>query len=205
MAHGNFLRLLLVLERTCGALVGELGALEMDTHAARTKAQAILLGHPVANLGRSPRAGAFADRGADSFQHGRGELGGVAAAGLVGEGVKATGNEGFDPGADGLLVELEVARDLGHTPGGIREADHFEAITRVGGEARLPRAALEFVTVVIGQGDAVPGQQPTRFYELCPATHLAQIMGHDSLDTTLLYVRGSRRDLQREVEKIAWT
>ena len=95
--------------------------------------------------------------------------------GLVGEGVKATGNEGFDPGADGLLVELEVARDLGHTPGGIREADHFEAITRVGGEARLPRAALEFVTLVIGQGDAVHGQQPTRFYELCPATHLAKI------------------------------
>lgn len=37
-----------------------------------------------------------------------------------------------------------------------------------------------------------------------PLHRLAQIMGHDSLDTTLLYIRGSRRDLQPEVEKIAW-
>jgi integrase/recombinase XerD len=38
-----------------------------------------------------------------------------------------------------------------------------------------------------------------------PLHRLAQIMGHDSLDTTLLYVRGTRQDLQQEVEKIAWT
>ena len=37
-----------------------------------------------------------------------------------------------------------------------------------------------------------------------PLHRLAQIMGHDSLDTTLLYVRGTKADLQREVEKIAW-
>jgi len=29
-------------------------------------------------------------------------------------------------------------------------------------------------------------------------------MGHDSLDTTLIYIRGMRKDLQSEVEKIAW-
>lgn len=34
-------------------------------------------------------------------------------------------------------------------------------------------------------------------------THrLAQIMGHDSLDTTLIYVRGTKNDLQKEVEKM---
>lgn len=38
-----------------------------------------------------------------------------------------------------------------------------------------------------------------------PLHRLAQIMGHDSLDTTLLYVRGTKQDLQQEVEKIAWT
>lgn len=38
-----------------------------------------------------------------------------------------------------------------------------------------------------------------------PLHRLAQLMGHDSLDTTLLYVRGTRQDLQQEVEKIAWT
>jgi len=37
-----------------------------------------------------------------------------------------------------------------------------------------------------------------------PLHRLAQIMGHDSLDTTLLYIRGTARDLQHEVEKIAW-
>ncbi len=30
-------------------------------------------------------------------------------------------------------------------------------------------------------------------------------MGHDSLDTTMLYVRGTKQDLQQDVEKIAWT
>ncbi len=44
-----------------------------------------------------------------------------------------------------------------------------------------------------------------RMAESVPLHRLAQIMGHDSLDTMLLYIRGSRRDLQREVEKIAWT
>lgn len=33
---------------------------------------------------------------------------------------------------------------------------------------------------------------------------LAQIMGHDSLDTTMVYVRGTQGDLQRAVEDIAW-
>jgi integrase/recombinase XerD len=38
-----------------------------------------------------------------------------------------------------------------------------------------------------------------------PLHRLAQIMGHDSLDTTLIYIRGTRKDLQTEVEKIAWS
>jgi integrase/recombinase XerC len=37
--------------------------------------------------------------------------------------------------------------------------------------------------------------------ELVPLHRLAQIMGHDSLDTTMLYIRGTKQD----VEKIAWT
>jgi integrase/recombinase XerD len=43
-----------------------------------------------------------------------------------------------------------------------------------------------------------------RMAEAVPIHRLAQIMGHDSLDTTMLYIRGTRSDLQREVEKIAW-
>jgi integrase/recombinase XerC len=44
-----------------------------------------------------------------------------------------------------------------------------------------------------------------RMAESVPLHRLAQIMGHDSLDTTMIYVRGTRSDLQREVEKIAWS
>lgn len=40
--------------------------------------------------------------------------------------------------------------------------------------------------------------------EKTPLHRLAQIMGHDSLDTTMIYVQATRADLQSEVEKIAW-
>jgi integrase/recombinase XerD len=43
-----------------------------------------------------------------------------------------------------------------------------------------------------------------RMAEVVPFHRLAQIMGHDSLDTTMLYVRGTKQDLQQDVEKIAW-
>lgn len=43
-----------------------------------------------------------------------------------------------------------------------------------------------------------------RMAESVPLHRLAQIMGHDSLDTTMIYVRGTQQDLQTEVEKIAW-
>jgi integrase/recombinase XerD len=38
-----------------------------------------------------------------------------------------------------------------------------------------------------------------------PLHRLAQIMGHDSLDTTMVYVRGTQGDLQQAVEEIAWS
>lgn len=43
-----------------------------------------------------------------------------------------------------------------------------------------------------------------RMAEAVPLHRLAQIIGHDSLDTTMLYVRGTKQDLQQDVEKIAW-
>jgi len=33
---------------------------------------------------------------------------------------------------------------------------------------------------------------------------VAELMGHDSLDTTRLYIKGTQADLQRAVETIAW-
>jgi integrase/recombinase XerC len=43
-----------------------------------------------------------------------------------------------------------------------------------------------------------------RMAERTPLHRLAQIMGHDSLDTTMLYVKGTQQDLQQAVETIAW-
>ncbi len=44
-----------------------------------------------------------------------------------------------------------------------------------------------------------------RMAESVPLHRLAQIMGHDSLDTTRLYIQGTKQDLQEAVETIAWT
>ena len=43
-----------------------------------------------------------------------------------------------------------------------------------------------------------------RMAEKTPLHRLAQIMGHDSLDTTMVYVKGTQGDLQNAVEEIAW-
>jgi integrase/recombinase XerC len=43
-----------------------------------------------------------------------------------------------------------------------------------------------------------------RMAQTVPLHRLAQLMGHDSVDTTLRYVRGTRQDLQQSVEPIAW-
>ena len=40
--------------------------------------------------------------------------------------------------------------------------------------------------------------------ERVPLRRLAQIMGHDSLDTTRIDTQDTPEDLHREVEKIAW-
>jgi integrase/recombinase XerD len=56
--------------------------------------------------------------------------------------------------------------------------------------------------------DVSPHDLRHRFgYEMAkrvPLHRLAQIMGHDSLDTTMVYVRGTQGDLQRAVEERAW-
>jgi integrase/recombinase XerC len=43
-----------------------------------------------------------------------------------------------------------------------------------------------------------------RMAQSVPLHRLAQLMGHDSLDTTLIYVQGTKEDLQQAVETIAW-
>ena len=62
--------------------------------------------------------------------------------------------------------------------------------------------------VRVHMGDISPHDLRHRFgyrmAEVVPLHRLAQIMAHDSLDTTMLYVRGTKQDLQQDVEKIAW-
>lgn len=43
-----------------------------------------------------------------------------------------------------------------------------------------------------------------RMAEVVPLHRLAQIMGHNSLDTTMIYIRGTQGDQKREIDKIAW-
>jgi integrase/recombinase XerD len=78
-------------------------------------------------------------------------------------------------------------------------------------KALTGRALGHLVTKYAGQAevaDVSPHDLRHRFgyrmAEVVPLHRLAQIMGHDSLDTTLLYIRGTKQDLQSDVEKIAW-
>ena len=43
-----------------------------------------------------------------------------------------------------------------------------------------------------------------RMAEVIPLYRLTQIMGSGSLDTTMFYIRGTKQDSERNVEKIAW-
>lgn len=79
-------------------------------------------------------------------------------------------------------------------------------------EALTERALGHFITKYARRAhliDVSPHDLRHRFgyrmAEVVPLHRLAQIMGHDSLDTTMLYIRGTKQDLQHDVEKIAWT
>ena len=77
----------------------------------------------------------------------------------------------------------------------------------------LSERALGYIVKKYAQGARLPDVSPHdlrhrfgyRMAESVPLHRLAQIMGHDSLDTTKLYIQGTKHDLQRAVETIAWT
>ena len=79
-------------------------------------------------------------------------------------------------------------------------------------EALTERALGHLITKYARQAhivDVSPHDLRHRFgycmAEVVPLHRLAQIMEHDSLDTTILYIRGTKQDLQHDVEQIAWT
>jgi len=77
----------------------------------------------------------------------------------------------------------------------------------------LSERALGYIVKKYAQAAKLPDVSPHdmrhrfgyRMAESVPLHRLAQIMGHDSLDTTRLYIQGTKHDLQQAVETIAWT
>jgi integrase/recombinase XerC len=77
----------------------------------------------------------------------------------------------------------------------------------VEGQQALERYAyaLKQLAQVLDVSPHDPCRFGYRTAEVASLHRLAQLMGHDSLDTTMFYIRGTKQDLQRDVEKIAWT
>ena len=78
-------------------------------------------------------------------------------------------------------------------------------------QALTPRA-VGFLIAKYAQKASIPALTPHdlrhrfgyRMAQKVPLHQLAQIMGHDSLDTTLIYIQATALDLQRAVEEISW-
>lgn len=79
-------------------------------------------------------------------------------------------------------------------------------------QAPLTPRGVGFVIKKYAQKAGLPDLRPHdlrhrfgyRMAETVPLHRLAQIMGHDSLDTTMIYIQGTEHDLQQAVEQIAW-
>jgi Phage integrase family/AAA domain len=77
----------------------------------------------------------------------------------------------------------------------------------------LAERALGYIVKTYASEASLPDVSPHdlrhrfgyRMAESVPLHRLAQIMGHDSLDTTKLSIQGTKHDLQQAVETIAWT
>lgn len=166
MFLGDFIGVLLVFERATGALPGDLGASEVDPQAIRAEPNAMLLIEPDRKLSGAPGALAFGEFSAEKVKDRRREGGVLAAAGFVGQSVKASGEEGFDPGADGLVMLAEVAGNLGHTPASIRETNHLKAVAGAGRKSGATGALTEVVALLISQCDTIHPPDHTKLYEV---------------------------------------
>lgn len=131
-----------------------------------------------------------------SLEHGHeGEVANGAA--VTGEALVLT--NALDVSLDGTARDAEDGDSLGQ---GERQPEVGDNRCRDQGEhgevAEMLDGLEQHGTAEQTSGPAGVGAEPL------PLHRLAQIMGHDSLDTTTLYIKGTARDLQNEVEKIAW-
>ena len=64
---------------------------------------------------------------------------------------------------------------------------------------------LDARTIVVHRDASLPAGAPAALTEVLHAVqNIEKLVGHDSLDTTMRYVQGTRQDLQQAVETIAW-
>jgi len=90
------------------------------------------------------------------------------------------------------------------------EGEHVFVSQRTG--TRLTPRGVGFIVKKYAGQAGMPDVSPHalrhrfgyRLAEKVPIHRLAQIMGHNSLDTTMIYIRGTQSDLQQAVESIAW-
>ena len=108
--------------------------------------------------------------------------------------LNATARQSFEEYLPGLSQDAIYVFASQKTGGPLTERALGYLVTKYAAQAKLPAVSPHDLRHRFGY----------RMAQTVPLHRLAQIMGHDSLDTTLIYIRGTRSDLQAEVEKIAW-
>ena len=109
--------------------------------------------------------------------------------------LNATARKALEEYAPTLSAESIFLFPSGKTKGALSERALGYIVKKYARMARLPDVSPHDLRHRFGY----------RMAESVPLHRLAQIMGHDSLDTTKLYIQGTKQDLQEAVETIAWT
>jgi integrase/recombinase XerD len=109
--------------------------------------------------------------------------------------LNATARKALEEYVPTLSAESTFLFPSGKTKGALSERALGYIVKKYARMARLPDVSPHDLRHRFGY----------RMAESVPLHRLAQIMGHDSLDTTKLYIQGTKQDLQEAVETIAWT
>src|SRR5688500_5090371 len=115
----------------------------MAAHAVDAQAHAMVLCNPVGELRGGPGALRLGELGAGGVQDHRREGGLLATTRFVDQGSKAAVEEGLEPGADGLLMLAEGARNPWRAPAGVSQSEHLQAVARAWCKAPLAGALAE--------------------------------------------------------------
>ncbi len=154
----------------------------------------MVLCDPGGELRGGPGALRLSDLGAHGVEDRRREGGVFAAAGFVDQGIKPAVEEGFEPGADGLLMLAKVASNPWGAPAGVGEANHLQAVAGTGRKTTLTGTLAQLRALCIGEGDTVHGEKHTKFHELPPPTHLGYLPTEPAFGPALYELIAGRYD-----------